>query len=133
MSLPVGGLPVLLDAGVALRLDASARVSAVLATLISRNVSVAAVRDHSLAVGVVVKSVAHETTIAATVALGGAVNHLLLGQCLIAASVNIVERLKLGNSSEGPAGTAAALILDVADGAADTPVNTTVLILVLTF
>ena len=99
----------------------------VLAGLFFGRVWVIGVGDHCFAVGVVVESVAHETTIASIVACGGAVDELLLRESVVRSSGDLVERLKLGNSGEGPAGTAAALVLDIADGAADTPVNTTVL------
>lgn len=66
-------------------------------------VSVFVLSDHSVLVNVIVESIAHETTIAAIVTGGSAINELLLRKVLIVSSLDLVERLKLRDRGESPA------------------------------
>lgn len=102
-SLPLSGAPALLDARVALGLDTSVSLACGLARSLFGSVGVVALRNHSVAVNVVVESIAHETTIATIVTGGSAVNKLLLREVMIVSGLDLVKGLKLGDRGESPA------------------------------
>lgn len=103
LSLPLSGGPALLDAGVALGLNASVSNLAATACTFFGSVGIFVFGNHTVGVSIIVESIGHETTIAAIVASGSAVNKLLLREVLILSGLDIVEGLELRDGSESPA------------------------------
>ena len=109
------GITVVLDGGVRATIGARA---------IRSGVRIRVFSVHGLGVRVEIHGVRHEATIAARVAGGSAINELLLRKAVEIAVLDGVVGLELSVGGEGPAATAAALVLHWVDNAMFSPVDT---------